>query len=142
MLLALLFVVASLLPAPPGYERAVSLVPARHWGLVRSTHLDREHGAQARRATMSIHLVPKPEGRDASLVHEVGHVVQYADPALERDWTAQFGRGRTAKAARESFADAYAALILTGCPDSRAQERFLRERVFRPGEYPCHENAP
>jgi hypothetical protein len=138
-MLALLLLAVTLLPAPTGYESAVTRVPARHWRLVQAATIDRDSGGQARRATMSIHLTPYDStGRgDAQLVHEVGHIVYYADPALERDWRARFARGETRNTASERFADTYTEMVLTGCPDSRSQERWLRERVFRDHEYPC-----
>ena len=133
LLLSLLLVI------PPDYVAAWERVPARHRALVRAIHVDRDSGGQARRSTASIHLTPyDATGRgDAQLVHELGHIVYHADPALARDWRQRFARGETRGTASERFADAYTEMVMTGCPDSRRQERWLRDRVFRPGEYPC-----
>lgn len=140
VMLVLAFVLLGPLPAPSGYEAAVDRLPPRHWALVRSVHVDRDSGGQARRRTMSVHLTPYDlvGTGDAQLVHEVGHIVYYADPSLERDWRRRFARGETRGTASERFADAYTEMVMTGCPDSRSQERWLRERVFtEPGEYAC-----
>jgi hypothetical protein len=139
MLFAVLFLAALIQPAPPGYEAAAGRVPERHWALVREARIDRESGGQARRATMSIHLTPYgATGRgDAQLVHEVGHLVYYADPALERDWRRWVGPRADRARASELFADAYESVVLGGCAEVGAHEHFLRARVFRPGEYPC-----
>ena len=130
------------LPAPAGYEHAVSRLPARHWALVRSAAIDRSSGGQARRATMSVHMTPYRT--DSQLHHEVGHLVAYADPALERDWRERFWpRGKPLGTPvsryartndREDFAVAYEELIEHGCLSDRERERFLRDRVFRAGE--------
>ena len=141
MLLSMLVFLATVLPAPTGYESAVARVPSRHWALVTSAHIDRDSGGQARRRTMSIHLTPyNATGRgDAQLWHEVGHIVYYAHPEIESDWRARFGKRRSKNEASELFADTYTEVVMTGCAERRTLERFLRERVFRSSEYPCRD---
>lgn len=91
LLLLLSLLLASPVAAPPGYERAWDSIPERHRALVRSIHVDRESSGQARRATMSVHLKPyRGHSSEVTLVHEVCHVIAYANPAVEQAWHARF----------------------------------------------------
>jgi hypothetical protein len=133
---------------PVGYEAAVAKVPPRHWALVRSASVDRTSNGQAHRADMSIHLAPATSKAKADQVlHEVGHVVFYADRELDRDYCARFWpRGKlrgvppSPYAARtgcaEDEADGYKQMLTGGSVEDPARTRFFRERVFRPGELP------
>lgn len=91
VLLLLAFMLAAPVTAPSGYERAWATIPERHRLLVRSIQVDRVSSAQARPATMSIHLTPHRGKRsDVSLVHEVCHIISYAHPAIEHAWQSRF----------------------------------------------------
>lgn len=145
-MLSLLLVLATLAPlsAPPGYERAWDAVPERHRLLVRSIHVDRDSGGQARRATMSVHLVPKPRGKDSAIWHELGHIVRWSSPALSSAWDRQFwpdGRIRGIPPSRyamtepdEDFAESYEEILEHGCLEDADRTRFMIEWAFRPGE--------
>ena len=128
--------------APPGYEAIAARIPAAHWALVGSIHLDRDNSAQARRADMSIHL-PRVRVVPGSLAHEVGHLVLYADPELERAWREAFWpggrvRGATTSAyARtspaEDFAETYQEYVEHGGRLEQLERRdWMRDRVFGP----------
>lgn len=139
-------VFASVLP-PTGYEAAAASVPARHWALVRSVHVDRDSGGQARRSSMSVHLTPYRS--DGQLWHELGHIVRWSDPSLASDWDRQFWSGGKVRGippsryARtepdEDFAESYEEMLEHGCLEDPDRTRFMMERVFRPGELPACE---
>ena len=81
----------SFLTAPAGYEAVWQSLPLRHRQLVRSIQIDRTSSGQSRRSTMSIHLTPhRGPQSDRTLVHEVCHIIAYANPELEQAWSAQF----------------------------------------------------
>lgn len=133
------------LPPPPGYERAVAALPRRHWALVRAWYIDRDSGGQARRADMSIHLTPYRN--DSQLHHEVGHIVMYANPDIERDWQRDFwpdGKIRFKPVSnyaktnyKEDFSETYEELLQHGHLDEQPErEQWMRSRVFRAGELP------
>ena len=135
-----------LVVAPPGYESAWLRIPERHRAVVRSIDLWDRGYAQAKRSTMGIMLPAKV--RESMIWHETYHVVMYADPQLEHDWQATFwpgdklvGKAITPRARqnyREDFAESAEKLIQNGCLDEPGErlsrERWLRDRVFRPGE--------
>lgn len=147
MLLAAVFALALVscspdprpLAAPVGYERASARVPICHWQLVRSIAIDRTSNGQARRADRSIHLSPWHD--DGQLWHEVGHIVMYASPDLERAWTERFwpnGRvvgtpvSRYARTNRaEDWAEAYKEYIEHGHLDDPDRDRFVRSVFVR-----------
>jgi hypothetical protein len=148
LLLVVTLVLLAPVAPPTGYERAWAAVPMRHRLLVASIHVDRDSGGQARRRDMSIHLTPYRS--DGQLHHEVGHLVLYADPALERDWQAAFWPGGRLRGIppsryartndREDAAESYEEMLQHGCLEDPARTRFMLERVFRPGETPtCRE---
>jgi hypothetical protein len=131
--------------APPGYQHAVARLPARHWALVRSVAVDRASNGQAGQADLSVHLPPADSNADGVLAHEVGHIVAYTHPDLERAWEQTFwpdGQplGQTVSRyartnPREDWAETYKELLERGHLDgSPERERFMRERVFLPGE--------
>lgn len=124
---------------PPNYTHAIAAVPPRHWALVRFVAFDRTENGQAHRSDMSIHLTPTMS--DGELWHEVGHIVAYSDPDLERAWHEQFwpdGRPRYGTVSRyartnerEDFAESYMEYIEHGrLGDQPERDRFMRTRVF------------
>jgi hypothetical protein len=150
-LLALLSIMVSLyvgaptLAVPASYEPAWSRIPERHRSLVQGIYQDRDSSAQARRATMTIHL-KKRGGTPSSLWHEVGHLVRWSDNRRASDWDARFWpRGRLVGIAAsayartspsEDFAVSYEEIIEHGCLGDPDRDRFMKARVFRPGELP------
>lgn len=130
--------------APPGYEEAAARIPPRHLALASSIVVDRASGGQSRRSDRSIHLTPARTGSTGQLWHEAGHIVAYASPEIERDWRARFWPGGApigqtvsryaATNDREDFAETYKEMLEHGCVEDAGRTRFMRERVFRPGE--------
>lgn len=140
----LLLVVVLTVAVPPGYAAAWERIPERHRTLVRSIHVDRDSGGQARRATMSIHLTPRSTA--ATLWHEVGHLVRWSDPELAAAWDRRFwpdGRLRGVPPSRyartspsEDLAESYEEMIEHGCLEDPDRSRFMLSRVLRPNEVP------
>jgi hypothetical protein len=82
---------APVVAAPPGYEAVWESLPLRHRQLVRSIQIDRTSSGQSRRSTMSIHLPPhRGKASDVTLVHELCHLIAYANPELEQAWDKRF----------------------------------------------------
>lgn len=135
-------------PIPPGYEQAVSRLPAGHWALVRAAHADRPEGGQANRKRMEIRL--PPGGSDGDLYHEVGHIVAWAHPEVAAAWRETFwpggeiigtpssSYGRTSPG--EDFAEAYQQLLEQGRITDPRRDAFMRERVL--GRRPIPEPRP
>lgn len=91
-MLVLVLLALTLLDVPREYRSAWNSLPERHRALVRGVYVDRESSSQARRSSMSIHLVPYRNETRAriSLTHELCHILMYANPSMERAWERRF----------------------------------------------------
>lgn len=93
--LLLLSVLLAPLDVPDAYAAEWYALPAEHRAHVRMIRVDRTSSAQAREATMSIHLPPYRNAAQArrSLTHELCHILAWSRRDLEEDWQARFWPG-------------------------------------------------